>query len=363
MPFAIIGHSYIRIWQFLNHRRRKSRRSLMISDRESEYETQRKKRLLRMLVTMVVLFVICWLPFNLLYAIKMGNKCIIIKNFRNILRDMKKDSFLKPYFSFFFLLAHLISMTTTACNPILYAWMNHGFRNEFVRVVPICNFFIKKNTTDATNDEKSIRNLSPRSSLASNAGPKTRIITDCEPALNRRNCNDSVIIKTKYLKKKLEQVALLPLTNNLVDDNKSSVTKNETLNLETNSNSPKNESALIFPQSDLIICNHVNKTFFDKSNNLRRHFSAQKNSSLASNIFSQDNETFNNYEINDCNNALKTNQKVKNSQQNNIVKEKANMNSLCHKNRMQIEKKKSNEFVAIRLWRLTRNLLKPINVK
>ncbi|KAH7731149.1 Protein NPR-6 [Aphelenchoides avenae] len=60
VPFVIIGHSYTRIWQFLNQRRS------LVSERDSEYENNRKRRLLRMLVTMVAIFAACWFPFNLL---------------------------------------------------------------------------------------------------------------------------------------------------------------------------------------------------------------------------------------------------------------------------------------------------------
>ncbi|KHN80609.1 Neuropeptide Y receptor type 6 [Toxocara canis] len=114
VPFVIIGFSYIQIWNFLNSR------NSMVSQRESEYENARKKRLLRMLIIMVVVFGICWFPFNLL----------------NILRDLHLDSFIKPYFSFLFLSAHVISMTATCWNPIVYAWMNEAFRERFIAAVP-----------------------------------------------------------------------------------------------------------------------------------------------------------------------------------------------------------------------------------
>ncbi|KAI1713479.1 7 transmembrane receptor (rhodopsin family) domain-containing protein [Ditylenchus destructor] len=154
VPFGIIGYSYVRIWRFLN------KRQSLVSERESEHETQRRTRLLRMLITMVVLFAICWLPFNLL----------------NILRDLKMDRRLKPYFSFLFLTAHLISMTATMCNPILYAWMNQSFREEFVRAVPIL-----------------AKICGTRRASGSHASSRPRIITDCAPASNRRNCGDNVI--------------------------------------------------------------------------------------------------------------------------------------------------------------------------
>ncbi|PAV62754.1 hypothetical protein WR25_22980 [Diploscapter pachys] len=111
VPFILIGISYISIWVFLNRRR---------VVRESVLETNRKKRLLRMLITMVVIFAVCWFPFNLL----------------NILRDLKWDSLIKPYFIMMFFCAHLFSMTSTCWNPILYSFLSEQFREEFARAIP-----------------------------------------------------------------------------------------------------------------------------------------------------------------------------------------------------------------------------------
>ncbi|EGT59570.1 hypothetical protein CAEBREN_23526 [Caenorhabditis brenneri] len=111
LPFVLIAISYTKIWLFLN-----SRQSMT----ERKSDIKRKKRLLRMLIVMVVIFAICWFPFNLL----------------NCLRDLKLDNFMRGYFSFVFLSVHLMSMTATAWNPILYAFMNETFREEFAKVVP-----------------------------------------------------------------------------------------------------------------------------------------------------------------------------------------------------------------------------------
>jgi len=50
---------------------------------------------------------------------------------------LRKDVWIKPYFSFFFLLGHLLSMAATAGNPLLYAWMNQSFREEIFFTVPL----------------------------------------------------------------------------------------------------------------------------------------------------------------------------------------------------------------------------------
>ncbi|KAL7069793.1 hypothetical protein ACQ4LE_010936 [Meloidogyne hapla] len=122
LPFAIIGRSYRLIWRFIETRRAQLLRPI------SEAQMNRKQRLLRMLVRMVLVFGCCWLPFNIL----------------NLLRDLRMDAWLKPYFSFLFLLAHLLSMVVPAANPLLYAWMNSAFRESFLRALPLGGRLRKK---------------------------------------------------------------------------------------------------------------------------------------------------------------------------------------------------------------------------
>ncbi|GMR60963.1 hypothetical protein PMAYCL1PPCAC_31158 [Pristionchus mayeri] len=139
VPFFIIGVSYMAIWMFLESRRWASERSI---------ETRRRKRLLTMLITMVVIFGVCWFPFNMM----------------NILRDLNLVALAKDYFKFVFLVIHVISMTATCWNPILYAWMNDNFREEFLRVIP---FTKSKNV------------------------PRVKMISECQPATNRTNCSEA----------------------------------------------------------------------------------------------------------------------------------------------------------------------------
>nr|CAD2158566.1 unnamed protein product [Meloidogyne enterolobii] len=122
LPFAIIGRSYRLIWRFIESRRAQLLRPI------SEAQMNRKQRLLRMLVRMVLVFGCCWLPFNIL----------------NLLRDLRMDAWLKPYFSFLFLLSHLLSMVVPAANPLLYAWMNSAFRESFLRALPLGGRLRKK---------------------------------------------------------------------------------------------------------------------------------------------------------------------------------------------------------------------------
>ncbi|XP_003375928.1 prolactin-releasing peptide receptor [Trichinella spiralis] len=83
---------------------------------KSDQALQRRKRLLKMLTLMVAIFGLCWLPFNVL----------------NILRDVMPSHFDgKSYFVFLFLVSHLIAMSSSSWNTVLYAWMNYHFNREF----------------------------------------------------------------------------------------------------------------------------------------------------------------------------------------------------------------------------------------
>ncbi|KAK0396728.1 hypothetical protein QR680_001831 [Steinernema hermaphroditum] len=147
VPFIIIGKSYCQIYFFLRDR------TSLVKPRNAQpspLEEQRRRRLLRMLFTMVMLFAVCWAPFN----------------FLNISRDLHIDGFMKPYFSIFFLSAHVISMTATCWNPLVYAWMNETFREKFIIVWPWLARFSSE---------------PPR---------RHRYITECRPATNRINCSD-----------------------------------------------------------------------------------------------------------------------------------------------------------------------------
>uniref|UniRef100_A0A0K0EGE2 G_PROTEIN_RECEP_F1_2 domain-containing protein n=1 Tax=Strongyloides stercoralis TaxID=6248 RepID=A0A0K0EGE2_STRER len=172
VPFIIIGQSYIKIWKFLNNRKS------LVTERESEIETQRKKHLLRMLIIMVVVFAICWFPFNLL----------------NIIRDLRLDDGIKQYFPPLFLTSHVLSMTATCWNPIVYAWMNESFRKEFIHAIP----FLQKHF------QSNVKN-----------NHRARVITDCQPALIRINCKDN----NKQKLRKIDILSNYSSNNNLNEKN------------------------------------------------------------------------------------------------------------------------------------------------
>merc|ERR1712062_565309 len=74
--------------------------------RKALESTNRYKNVI--LLLMLLVFVIGWLPVNIL----------------NILEDLEVPLVCWPYYYFLFFTFHVIAMTTTCCNPLFYGFLN-----------------------------------------------------------------------------------------------------------------------------------------------------------------------------------------------------------------------------------------------
>ncbi|XP_037920203.1 RYamide receptor-like isoform X2 [Hermetia illucens] len=77
-----------------------------------------KRKMIKMMVTVVIVFTICWLPFNIL---------VLLLNEEN-LAQWEALPFL--WFAF-----HWLAMSHSCYNPIIYCYMNARFRGGFVQVL------------------------------------------------------------------------------------------------------------------------------------------------------------------------------------------------------------------------------------
>lgn len=121
VPSLIITVCYIRIGLVLQDRTRKKIGTKTRLKEESELK--RKRRAIKMLIAMVVIFIICWIPLNCLWLIS----------------DLGWYDFSEwDYFTLIFFICHLCAMSSAVYNPFLYTWLNESFRNEFVQILPAC---------------------------------------------------------------------------------------------------------------------------------------------------------------------------------------------------------------------------------
>ncbi|XP_066589469.1 prolactin-releasing peptide receptor-like isoform X2 [Prorops nasuta] len=117
VPFLVVTFCYVRVWIRLNDRERCRPGSK--SDKQEELDRKRKRRTNWMIISMVGVFVISWLPLNIV----------------NIVSDFSESANNWPYFNLCFFVTHCLAMSSTCYNPFIYAWLNENFRKEFKQIL------------------------------------------------------------------------------------------------------------------------------------------------------------------------------------------------------------------------------------
>ncbi|XP_020300125.1 tachykinin-like peptides receptor 99D isoform X3 [Pseudomyrmex gracilis] len=81
-----------------------------------------KRRVVKMMMVVVVIFAVCWLPFHVYF--------IVVSYVPEITN--------KPYIQEVFLGIYWLAMSNSMYNPIIYCWMNTRFRRGFAQVFSWC---------------------------------------------------------------------------------------------------------------------------------------------------------------------------------------------------------------------------------
>ncbi|XP_069487268.1 pyroglutamylated RF-amide peptide receptor [Ambystoma mexicanum] len=95
-----------------------------IHGKEMSKISRRKKRAIIMIVTVVVLFVVCWAPFHVVHMM------IEYSNFEKDYDDVT----IKMAFA----IVQIIGFSNSICNPIVYAFMNENFKKNFLSAICFC---------------------------------------------------------------------------------------------------------------------------------------------------------------------------------------------------------------------------------
>ena len=118
LPLAIIGVTYGRIV-----RRIWERTDLgAMTANQHACRSKHKKKSIKMLMIVVIVFAICWMPLNLYH----------------LLTDLHPDAESFPYNSTAFFVCHLVAISSTCYNPFIYCWLNEAFRAEIRAVFRCC---------------------------------------------------------------------------------------------------------------------------------------------------------------------------------------------------------------------------------
>ncbi|KAL4239567.1 hypothetical protein ACF0H5_000379 [Mactra antiquata] len=84
-------------------------------------QLKNKVKIVKMLVTIVVLFVLCWLPLHTFFLVL------------NFTEQLDHDSLTLPYF-----VCHWIAMSNSFVNPIVYGTLNESFRDDLKQLIFRC---------------------------------------------------------------------------------------------------------------------------------------------------------------------------------------------------------------------------------
>lgn len=117
-PLLLVLLCYVRVFVRLRHRKD-------MLDRARTPETQRmthSRRINIMLVALITAFALCWLPLTIF----------------NVVSDWNEEALPICHHNLLFSLCHLLAMSSTCINPIIYGFLNSNFRQEVREVLLHC---------------------------------------------------------------------------------------------------------------------------------------------------------------------------------------------------------------------------------
>ncbi|XP_078660184.1 neuropeptide FF receptor 1-like [Branchiostoma floridae x Branchiostoma belcheri] len=119
-PLLINLYLYIRISLRIWYKPNPAMASSRLSKMSNLTQVSKKRvRVIKMLITVLVLFAVCWLPIH---------ACLLIDSFKRHKMTVWQRSFLYAYM---FPIAHWLLYFNSSINPIVYGYFNTNFRRSF----------------------------------------------------------------------------------------------------------------------------------------------------------------------------------------------------------------------------------------
>lgn len=141
LPFVTIIACYTTV--IFKLRRRPQERPGLPSQaaNRQDQELRRTKRTNRMLMSMVAVFGICWLPINSI----------------NLVADLNfYPIYCWQYYHAFFILCHIMAVSSLCFNPFLYGLFNDTFKHHFLDFCPSLRFICGQRCNDIHNQMEMI---------------------------------------------------------------------------------------------------------------------------------------------------------------------------------------------------------------
>ncbi|XP_034040670.1 neuropeptide Y receptor type 4 [Thalassophryne amazonica] len=127
-PLLLVLLCYIRVFVRLRHRKD-------MLDRARTPESVRmahSRRINIMLAALITAFALCWLPLTIF----------------NVVSDWNQEALPVCHHNLLFSLCHLLAMSSTCINPIIYGFLNSNFRQEVREVLLFCQCRTLKKACD-----------------------------------------------------------------------------------------------------------------------------------------------------------------------------------------------------------------------
>ncbi|XP_051578076.1 neuropeptide Y receptor type 6-like [Myxocyprinus asiaticus] len=122
-PLLLMLFCYLRIFLRLQCRQRMLERQCSRNREDEHRRVMHTKRINVMLFTLVAAFTVCWLPLNAF----------------NVVADWHQEVLPVCQHDMLFSVCHLLAMSSTCVNPIIYGFLNSNFRKDVASVVLHCH--------------------------------------------------------------------------------------------------------------------------------------------------------------------------------------------------------------------------------